>query len=130
MRRGGQDGHAAGRAFLPVDPGAAAPGMKAGRPRRGIAASGDLEHTLDLDRGIRRQHGDADGRARMAAPLAEDLDRHHLIGHTFLMADHFTSTELRRTWDHQLFPLIEEYYFDQPDRAGQYSLERFWPRAE
>src|SRR4051812_20857507 len=41
-------------------------------------ASGDLEHALDLDRRIRRQRGDADGGAGMAAPVAESRD--HEVG--------------------------------------------------
>ncbi len=28
---------------------------------------------------------------------------------------------------HKIGPLIEEYFFDQPDIADQYRLERFWP---
>ena len=38
------------------------------RPR-----SGKLEHEVDLDRRVQRQHGDADGRAGVSAPLAEHL---------------------------------------------------------
>src|SRR5215813_13785321 len=40
--------------------------------------SGDLEDGLDLDRRIRRQRGDADSGAGMAALVAEG--RHHQVG--------------------------------------------------
>lgn len=69
----------------------------------------------------------ADGLTALNQALAEDLDRHHLIGHTFVMADHFTQIELQRTWERQLLPLIEEYFFDQPDRVEQFTQARFWP---
>jgi hypothetical protein len=60
--------------------------------------------------------------------LTELLDRHHTIGHTFLMAPSgMTPTQLRQTWDRQILPLIEEYLFDQPDMLGEFRLERFWP---
>lgn len=59
--------------------------------------------------------------------LSQHIDRHHTIGHTFLMADPFTGTELNRTWDRQIRPLIEEYFFDQPALLDQFELDAFWP---
>src|SRR5438105_3380171 len=44
----------------------------------GALISGDLEQPLDLDRGIRRQRGDADRGAGMAALVAEHRD--HQVG--------------------------------------------------
>src|SRR5262249_17440866 len=41
-------------------------------------ASADLENAFDLDRGISRQHGDADGRSRVPALVAERRD--HEVG--------------------------------------------------
>src|SRR5215469_15749839 len=41
-------------------------------------ALGDFEHPLDLDRSVRRQRGDADGGAGMAALVAKGL--HHQVG--------------------------------------------------
>ena len=61
------------------------------------------------------------------ADLLERLDRHHLIGHTFFMKNPLTPTQLRRTWEHQLMPLIEEYFFDQPDLVAEFTLEKYWP---
>jgi Cdc6-like AAA superfamily ATPase len=59
--------------------------------------------------------------------LTEQIDRHHTIGHTFFMHDPFTYERLRRIWNRKIGPLIEEYFFDQPDLAGQFTCERFWP---
>lgn len=59
--------------------------------------------------------------------LADLIDRHHTIGHTFFMSDGFTSSKLRHVWYRQLQPLIEEYFFDQPDVAATFKLEDLWP---
>ena len=52
------------------------------------------------------------------------------IGHTFFMNVRMTAERLRQTWDRQLQPLIEEYFFDQPDIAAQFTLDRFWKSAQ
>ncbi len=59
--------------------------------------------------------------------LEESLDRHHTIGHTFFMSSPMTRQELERVWARKVGPLIEEYFFDQPDVARDFTLERFWP---
>jgi hypothetical protein len=61
------------------------------------------------------------------AALRERIDRHHTIGHAFLMADPMTPERLRHIWTHKLGPLVEEYFFDQPDIAREFTLEAFWP---
>ncbi len=69
------------------------------------------------------------GLESLNAALVEQLDRHHTIGHSFFMAARFDHDDLRRVWDRQLHPLIEEYFFDQPDVAAQFQLEEFWASA-
>ena len=61
------------------------------------------------------------------AQLEALLGRHHLIGHTFFMRSTFTAALLRQVWLRQVFPLIEEYFFDQPDIASQFDVEEIWP---
>ena len=61
--------------------------------------------------------------------LIDQLDRHHTVGHSFFMNSTFGSTELRRTWDRQIKPLIDEYFFDQPALADAFHLHDFWPSA-
>jgi len=34
---------------------------------------------------------------------------------------------ISQIWHRKIFPLIEEFFFDQPDLAKQFSIERFWP---
>ena len=71
--------------------------------------------------------GLVDGFDRLNEVLTTQLDRHHAVGHTFFMDDEMTTQRLRRVWMRQIGPLIEEYFFDQPDVATQFVLERFWP---
>lgn len=71
----------------------------------------------------------ADGLSSLNAALANDIDRHHTVGHSFFMKRDLTSDDLREVWERRIFPLIEEYFFDQPDLARDYTFERFWPAA-
>jgi 5-methylcytosine-specific restriction protein B len=59
--------------------------------------------------------------------LTARLDKHRTIGHTFFMQDPLTPQRLRNTWKHQIMPLIDEYFFDQPDIASEFILAKFWP---
>jgi hypothetical protein len=43
------------------------------------------------------------------------------------MRKEFSGETLARLWRHQLFPLIEEYFFDQPDLAAGFNVDRYWP---
>ena len=42
------------------------------------------------------------------------------------MADEMTDARLRHIWKRKLVPLIEEYFFDQPDIAASFSVSQFW----
>ncbi len=68
------------------------------------------------------------GFEKLNEELVKLLDRHHTIGHSFFMTKHFAPHDLQRVWTHQLSPLIEEYFFDQPDVAAEFTLEKFWPQ--
>jgi 5-methylcytosine-specific restriction protein B len=60
--------------------------------------------------------------------LKVTLDRHHTIGHSFFMAEHMTHKRLKGVWDRKIAPLIEEYFFDQPQVADNFLFEQFWPK--
>ncbi len=45
------------------------------------------------------------------------------------MATGLRPSALERTWRRQVLPLIEDYFFDQPDVADDFSLDKFWPSA-
>ena len=68
------------------------------------------------------------GLKKLNGELEKQLDRHHTIGHSFLMEPIFGYADLQRVWDRQIGPLIEEYFFDQPDVAKEYTPESFWPK--
>jgi MoxR-like ATPase len=59
--------------------------------------------------------------------LTESIDRHHTIGHTFFMRDPMRPRDLSNVWTRQVSPLIEEYFFDQPDIAASFAPSEFWP---
>jgi hypothetical protein len=61
--------------------------------------------------------------------LSSQLDRHHTIGHAFFMNPALSWVDVRRIWRRKLRPLIEEYFFDQPDLAESFQIEAFWPSA-
>jgi hypothetical protein len=67
-----------------------------------------------------------DGFGKLNEHLAASLDRHHTIGHTFFMAEHMTPRRLRQVWQRKIGPLIEEYFFDQPDIAAEFVLTKYW----
>jgi MoxR-like ATPase len=67
------------------------------------------------------------GLTRLNDDLIDQLDRHHTIGQSFFMKSTFGKTDLRRTWDRQIKPLIEEYFFDQPGMADAFNLDEYWP---
>ena len=68
------------------------------------------------------------GFEKLNARLDADLDRHHTIGHAFFMKPGIDRKMLRAIWDRKIYPLIEEYFFDQLDIArNEYVFETFWP---
>jgi 5-methylcytosine-specific restriction enzyme B len=68
-----------------------------------------------------------DGFKQLNVDLQSRLDRHHRIGHAFFMRDGLDRKALAALWHRKIFPLIEEYFFDQPDVAAQFTLEKYWP---
>lgn len=93
---------------------------------------------LGPDAGILRKHyesaqhslpGLIEGFIRLNEMLEQELDRHHTIGHTFFMREYMDAATLRQIWIRRVYPLIEEYFFDQPDLAKEFRIERLWPAA-
>lgn len=69
------------------------------------------------------------GFEELNAQLAARLDRHHTIGHSFFMAPLMTRDRLNRVWSRKIAPLLEEYFFDQPDVAQSFDCDVLWPRV-
>lgn len=68
-----------------------------------------------------------EGLSRLNEHLTRDLDRHHTIGHSFFMRKDMSPKVLREVWVRKLLPLIEEYYYDQPDGMAALSVNQLWP---
>ena len=64
------------------------------------------------------------------ADLTAQLDKHHTIGQTFFMVGEMTPSALRRIWRRKVSPLIEEYFFDAPDLAREFTIDRYWTSAD
>ena len=65
----------------------------------------------------------------MNSKLQALLDRHHTIGHSFFMADRMTPQRLETVWRRKIIPLLEKYFFDQPDIVTDFRVDRFWQRV-
>lgn len=71
-----------------------------------------------------------DGFLALNEALVKALDRHHTIGHAFFMQPQMTVSKLKGIWSRKVFPLIEEFFFDQPELAAEFTCERFWPSVD
>ena len=91
--------------------------------------AGVLETFYGRDENETSVPGLADGMKSLNNQLAEYLDRHHAVGHTFFMGETFARSDLERVWKRQILPLVEEYFFDQPDIVETFTLQNFWPDA-
>lgn len=86
--------------------------------------------------GYHAQRGDSevldlvDGFHALNDALVKALDRHHTIGHAFFMQPQMTPSKLKGIWIRKIFPLIEEFFFDQPELAAEFTCERFWPSID
>jgi hypothetical protein len=69
------------------------------------------------------------GLAALNTQLEADLGNRHLsVGHTYFMkGSGMDRRKLERIWSLQVRPLIEDYFFDDPIRADEYQLGKFWP---
>jgi hypothetical protein len=60
--------------------------------------------------------------------LETAIDRHHGVGHSFFMRERLDSKLLKGIWYRQVRPLIEEYFFDEPNRVeAEFKLAELWP---
>lgn len=52
--------------------------------------------------------------------LTRELGQDYTVGHSFLLSPSYQSlddTDCRRLWENELGPLLEEYFFGQPERV-------------
>lgn len=84
-----------------------------------------LEQYLEANK-IERAQDLLDGLSRLNEHLGNHLDRHHTIGHSFFMRPDMSPVVLQEVWKRKLLPLIEEYYYDQPDGMDPLSVDQLW----
>lgn len=70
-----------------------------------------------------------EGFRKLNQQLLADIDRHHTIGHSYFLHSEMSGSHLRDVWDHEIFPLIEDYFFDRPHKAAEYEFSGFWPNV-
>jgi uncharacterized protein (DUF2461 family) len=60
---------------------------------------------------------------RLNDRLRSDLGPTFRIGHSYFMVPDFDEARLRVVWEHQVEPLLEEYFTGQPGKAAGYGLD-------
>ena len=50
----------------------------------------------------------------------------YAVGHSYFMMDEMKKVDLRDVWDLQIYPLLEDYFFDRPELAREYAFDAFW----
>lgn len=70
------------------------------------------------------------GLERLNQMLTDVLDRHHAIGHAFFMRPSIDRRSLEHIWARQIYPLVEEFLFDQPERLKDFQLDQLWPKVD
>ena len=82
--------------------------------RRWVEANGELETLPDIVDKVNNQ---------LRAALGGD---HLLLGPSYFMKKGIDETALRRVWEFQIEPLIEDLFFAEPERVNAFRFERVW----
>lgn len=53
------------------------------------------------------------------------IDPNLLVGHSHFMRANLDEQQLRRIWDRDIMPLLEEYFYGQPDRLEPFGYDDF-----
>jgi MoxR-like ATPase len=61
---------------------------------------------------------------RLNKRLRSDLGPSFQVGHSYFMVPALDEPRLRAVWEHQVRPLLEEYFMAHADRLAAYDLER------
>lgn len=86
-----------------------------------------LERFYDREDNLAEVDDLVDGFDALNEKLCQHIDHHHTIGHSFFMGSTYTASDLRRTWQRQILPLISEYFFDQPALVNEFDFGELWP---
>jgi hypothetical protein len=61
---------------------------------------------------------------RLNARLRSDLGRQYQIGHSYFMVPNLDASRLGVVWEHQVRPLLEEYFSGHPARMAAYDFDQ------
>jgi hypothetical protein len=92
---------------MPPDPAVLAEWLRAHQPAAGADFAGTVVRVFE----------------RLNARLRADLGPHCQVGHSYFMVPDLDESRLRVVWQHQVRPLLEEYFAGQPGRAADYDLD-------
>jgi hypothetical protein len=67
---------------------------------------------------------------RLNALLSADLGPQYQVGHSYFMVPDLDESRLRVVWEHQVRPLLEEYFAGHPARLAAYALEKILGGAD
>ena len=69
-----------------------------------------------------------DGLTQLNQRIESELGVSHLsVGHSYFMkTDGMDKFQLDKIWKQQIFPLIEDYFYDQPELSRSFRLQDFW----
>ena len=98
--------------FLDMPPDAAilSEWLRAHPPRDGESFAGRV---VQLFEGLNRR-------------LSEDLGASFQVGHSYFMVPDLDESVLRTVWEHQVRPLVQEYFTLQPARATRFEFDELW----
>jgi hypothetical protein len=61
---------------------------------------------------------------------ADGIGQHFLVGHSHFMIETMDMATLRMVWQHSVMPLMDEYFFNQPERLGKYAFDVIIKQAQ
>jgi hypothetical protein len=53
----------------------------------------------------------------------EKLGRHYQLGHSYLIKERLDETKIRRIWKYAIIPILEEYYFEEPEQMAKFGKD-------
>ena len=67
------------------------------------------------------------GFEKLNARIEQDMGgSNYAVGHSYFMMDEMKKVDLRDVWELQIYPLLEDYFFDRPELAREYTFDAFW----
>jgi 5-methylcytosine-specific restriction endonuclease McrBC GTP-binding regulatory subunit McrB len=67
------------------------------------------------------------GFEKLNSRIEQDMGgSNYAVGHSYFMMDEMKKVDLRDVWELQIYPLLEDYFFDRPELAREYTFDAFW----